>query len=206
MNPVNLALNLIGFGLDVSPWGASFRNVTFYDQETQRRLFSNALDARDDNPVWKALNYIEELPYFHSAVIDCNVGIESRLCRHPLETGEVVADHKIIDPKKFEIELVMPNFLFGNVIQELNDYFKNSKFIIIVTQSGVFGNLIITKIPHDITPENADRMIFNISLEEVLLVTPSQRGIDGTAADSNTQQTTVDKIKSDRPDLFRGNL
>lgn len=113
----------------------------------------------------------------------------SELMKHPLETGSVIIDHRIILPIEIDLAVVIQAEDYQSVYQQIREYYQNGTFLIIQTRTGVYENMVIASMPHDESPEMYDTVPIALRLREVQFVEP-QYGIQ-PAAPSN--QTTVDR-------------
>ena len=66
----------------------------------------------------------------------------------------------------------MPAYFQHTVIEELRKYFLNSTPLSVHDVSGVYNNMVITDMPHETTAKTAGRLVFNVPMEEVVVVAP----------------------------------
>ncbi len=111
----------------------------------------------------------------------------SELMKHPLETGSVIIDHRIILPIEIDLSVIIQSEDYQSVYQQIRQYYQNGTFLIIQTKTGVYENMVIASMPHDETTEMYDTVPIALRLREVQFVEP-QFGIQPAAA---TNQTTV---------------
>lgn len=106
-------------------------------------------------------------------VLDCKVDDNSKLPEHPLEDGVIISDHKIFMPREINIKVALPTYLYKTVYNELNNLYRESTFLIIKTKAMTYSNMQIESIPHFENVDNIDRLIFDISFKECVLVSPT---------------------------------
>lgn len=107
-----------------------------------------------------------------SVIIKASFSEPSKLCTHPIESGALITDHKVILPHKCTLEIAMPAYFQHTVIEELRKYFLNSTPLSVHDVSGVYNNMVITDMPHETTAKTAGRLVFNVPMEEVVVVAP----------------------------------
>lgn len=105
-------------------------------------------------------------------IIKADFSDPSKLCTHPVESGVLITDHKVILPKKCTLTLAMPAYYQDIVIKEIDKYFSQSTFLSVHDVSGVYNNMVIVNKPHLTDAKTADRLVFTLDLEEVLVVAP----------------------------------
>lgn len=96
---------------------------------------------------------------------------EAMLMKQPLETGASIVDHRIINPIEIELSLVLNGEEYINTYHQAAQLFKNGDLLTVQTRSGVYPNMIISKMPHEESPDNIDVFILAMSLEEARFAT-----------------------------------
>lgn len=107
-----------------------------------------------------------------AVIIKASFSEPSKLCTHPIESGALITDHKVILPRKCTLEIAMPAYFQNTVIEELRKYFLTSTPLSVHDVSGVYNNMVITDLPHETTAKTAGRLVFNVPMEEVVVVAP----------------------------------
>ncbi len=105
-----------------------------------------------------------------TVIMSCNIDRPSRLCKHPVESGVTVSDHKIIDPVKCTITIAMPAYYQDIVIKELAEYHQKSTPLSVHDVSGIYNNMVVTNYPNTTDKKTADRLVFNVELEQIIVV------------------------------------
>lgn len=105
-----------------------------------------------------------------TVILSCQVDKPSRLCKHPVESGVTITDHKIIDPVKCTISIAMPAYYQDIVIKELAEYRLKSTPLSVHDVSGIYNNMVVTNYPHTTDKKTADRLVFNVELEQIIVV------------------------------------
>ncbi len=96
---------------------------------------------------------------------------EAALMKQPLETGATIVDHRIINPIEIELSLVLNGDEYINTYHQAAQLFKNGELLTIQTRSGVYANMVISKMPHEESPDNIDVFMVAMSLEEARFAT-----------------------------------
>lgn len=114
----------------------------------------------------------------------------STLMEHPLETGAVSSDHRIINPVEINLPIILPSPFYKETYQELYQLFKNATLLIIQTKADVFNNQMIMDMPHEESPEFFNALVLNVRLKEVQISTNVQSMISPR---DPTRSSTVDR-------------
>ena len=185
----NLLLNIGGFLL-------SQKRAAIYLQSTYEEPDAdlNALGINTNQALFGAFSGTTEevldgnflMP---TAIMNADVKVESKITTHPVESGVVVSDHKIINPIEISMRIVMPVYLYESVIKQLKDFYNRSEKLVVLTKDGVYKNMIVEKLPHTETPENYDRLVFDIGFKEVLIVDPKAQNAPANSDNSDTVNT-----------------
>lgn len=89
----------------------------------------------------------------------------------PLENGATIVDHRILLPIQIELSLVLNTEEYRNTYQQIKQLFRNGDLITVQTRSDVYPNMVISKIPHEESPDAVDALFVAMSLTEVTYVT-----------------------------------
>jgi hypothetical protein len=104
----------------------------------------------------------------------------SRVMEHPLETGALIADHKIIDPKTIDLMMIVAAPDFNGAFQQIRNSYLNSQLLIVQTKAAVYKNMIIQSLPREEDPEKFNVTVINLQLREVLYA--SETGTSATSS------------------------
>lgn len=135
-------------------------------------LFAGLLSGELGGGMATVLNTAGANPY-GVTYISCRVNVESDLCDHPVETGEVITDYAIIKPVSAQIELAMPTFFAERIYNRMMDiYKKKQKKILLQTKYGIYENLVLKDMTYSMDNNTVDRTRFTLTLREVRMVNP----------------------------------
>lgn len=152
---------LLNLGLNVSGLIQNHKNVSVW-LEDKEVLTGNMLR---NQRVTNALG-------LEAVILDAEVSETSKIMEHPIETGAVIADHKVINPVEIRLRLTMPGYEYEPIIKELREYYQASVKLTVQTKAGTYTNMVVCDIPHAETPQNVSNITFNIRLRQALEVKP----------------------------------
>lgn len=152
---------LVNLGLNVAGLIANKKNVAFYldDKEV---LTGNLLKVQR---ITNALG-------LEAVILDGDFNETSKIMEHPIESGAMIADHKVINPVEIKVRLTMPFYDFEPIIKELREYYLSGTLLTVQSKVQTYTNMVVCDIPHIEAPENVSRITFNIRLRQALIVTP----------------------------------
>lgn len=111
---------------------------------------------------------------------------DSKLMEHPVETGAVISDHKVIYPLELEIQaLVNPNDL-QDIYFNLELSYKDSAFFTIQTKADIYENLVLVSLPHSENSKYANFLLVGARFKQVILAKTQTEFSSSNAADSST--------------------
>lgn len=164
---------LLSLGLNIDGLIDNNKNVSvwFDDKEV---LTGNFLD--------KSLNVNQIGPFnsksasstlgLNAVIIDLDVSETSKIMEHPIESGVVIADHKVINPVELTLRLTMPVYEYEPILRELREYWTQSTKLTVQSKAYTYTNMVICDIPHSETPRNVSRLSFNVRMKQALEVFP----------------------------------
>ena len=197
-NPLVLAETVVGSVIDQ-------RAVVLYKQEDfkdiKSELFSEMLNRADGTILYPTVQdyvqkqtleelftgvkvkYLSEINGFNMWGIsyqDVNVDISSDLCDHPIETGQVITDASIINPVSAELNIVMPTAFYTTIFEEVMNYYKEKKKIVMLTKFGVYSDMVISAMPYKLEHGTVDRPVIALRLRQIMEVQPTYETVDIT--------------------------
>jgi len=133
--------------------------------------------------------------------LSCSVDEPSKNMEHPLETGSVITDHRIILPVEIKLSLVMIAIDKENVYKEINEAYLAGTLFTIWTRTAGYLNMMIVGMPHEETPENIDTITMALSFKEVQFVSPTFLPLPPSAVKNKDNGSTKEKgqVKSTEP-------
>jgi hypothetical protein len=92
----------------------------------------------------------------------------SRVMEHPLESGAMIADHKIIDPRTIELLMVVTAADFAGAFQQIRTAWLEGTLLTVQTKAAVYQNMIIQNLPREEDPEKFDITTIALQMKEVI--------------------------------------
>jgi hypothetical protein len=112
---------------------------------------------------------------------------------HPIETGSIITDHRVILPVEAELSLIMNAAYYQDQYRQIKAAYLAGELFYLHTRTGVFRNMMITDIPHDETPEMFDTITLALKLREVQFVTAQFLPLPPRKVADKTSQSTKDR-------------
>lgn len=102
--------------------------------------------------------------------IKATIKEEAKAMEHPLETGAVVTDHRVVLPVEIELSLVLGAADFRGTYRQIRDLFAKGELLTVQTRTDSYRNMTITGMPHEESPDAYDVINLGLMLKEVLYV------------------------------------
>lgn len=118
---------------------------------------------------------------------------EAKSMEHPLESGSMIIDHRIILPVEIELSLVTQSTDASDTYNEIRQYYLNGTLLTVHTKSGVYQNNYITGMPHEESPDEFDVLIVALKLKQAQLVTSQNSSIPQDNTQNPANSDTVDR-------------
>ncbi len=112
---------------------------------------------------------------------------QAKVMEHPVESGIIITDHRIILPVEIEISLILTAETYRDVYQSIKQYYLNGTLLVVQTRSGIYENQIIESLPHEEDPTQFDILTVALSLKQVQFVTPQFSAVPKNNSNSMTQ-------------------
>lgn len=125
---------------------------------------------------------------FRSArILKATVKEEAKIMEHPVESGIVITDHRIILPVQVELSLILNSRDYQDVYETIRQLYLNGTLLVVQTKSGVYDNQLIESLPHEEDPAQYDVLTIALSLKQVIFVT-AQYGVVPKSPNNSTTQ------------------
>ena len=163
--------------------------MTIFDNFTSTLLPSFAVDYvaifdQDYNQLFRSARAIKAV-----------VKEQSKVMEHPVESGAIITDHRIIMPVEINLSLILASEDYQSVYKAIRQYYLNATLLIIQTRAGIYENQLIAAIPHEEDPTMFDALTIALSLKQVFFVTAQfgvvpKRPSNTTTVNRGVQQGT----------------
>lgn len=124
----------------------------------------------------------------------------AKVMEHPVETGAVITDHRIINPIEIELSMILQAVDYRDVYRNIKQAYLNATLLIVQTKSDTYFNQMISSLPHEEDPSMYDTIAIALSLKQVLF-TSAQYGqpkspVHAKKSARGTQQPTTPRPSS----------
>ncbi len=114
---------------------------------------------------------------------------DSKLMEHPMESGAIITDHRIVLPVEIELAVIMQSDDYPDTYRAIKQFFLNGTLLVVQTLSGLYDNQLIQSLPHEENPDQYDTLTMAINLKQVQFVRPQYN----VKPKRPTNSTTVDR-------------
>lgn len=135
-------------------------------------------------------------PVFPQALfMKATVKEEAKVMEHPVESGAIITDHRIILPVEIELSVMLEFADRQDTYRIIRQLYLNSTLLVVQTNTGIYENQLIASMPHDEDPDYYNVIVIAIKLKQVQFVTAKyavvpKRARNTTTVDRGTQQAT----------------
>src|SRR5271168_940975 len=109
--------------------------------------------------------------FIQARAIKAEVKEQSKLMQHPIETGAIITDHRIVMPIEIELSLLLVSSDYAGIYKQIKQYYTNGTLLVVQTKTGIYQNQLIEALPHEESPEIYSGITIALSLKEVIFVT-----------------------------------
>jgi hypothetical protein len=111
---------------------------------------------------------------------------QAKVMEHPVESGAIITDHRIILPVEIELSLILASADYQSVYKQIRQYYFNATLLVVQTRSGIYENQLISGLPHEEDPTMFDALAVALTLKQVLFVTAKYGVVPRHASNSST--------------------
>lgn len=119
--------------------------------------------------------------------VSADVVPRARLMDHPLESGQLITDYKVILPIEILMSVIMTSAYFRDTYREIWNLWQNSTLVTVQTKTGSYSNMVISEQPHEERVERYDAILMYIRFRQVQTDTNSQNFSPAEPAMTDTQ-------------------
>lgn len=116
---------------------------------------------------------------------------ESRPMEHPVESGAIITDHRILLPIEIELSAVLSSEDYKDVYKQISTLYVNGTLLIVQCRAGTFNNQLIQAIPHTEDAEQYDAIVISLKLKQVLIATTPATSMVSPGVNANSAQASV---------------
>lgn len=125
--------------------------------------------------------------------LSCSVSEPSKNMEHPVETGAVITDHRIILPVEIKLQMIMPAVDKEEVYRAIWSSYLAGTLFTVYTRARSYFNMMIVDMPHEETVEQFDSLAMALSLKEVIFVSPFFEPLPPAKVKEKTNASTKEK-------------
>lgn len=120
--------------------------------------------------------------------IKATVKETAKVMEHPVESGIIITDHRIILPVEIELSLILTSETYQDVYKTIRQYYTNGTLLVVQTRADIYDNQIIESMPHEEDPTQYDVLTLALSLKQVQFVTVQYGVTPKNNSNNNTQK------------------
>jgi len=121
----------------------------------------------------------------------------SKVMEHPVESGIIITDHRIILPIEIDLALILSSGDYQSVYEEIRGYYLNATILTVQTRSGVYNNMLIASMPHEEDPTMYEALAVALTMKQVLFAV-AKFGVVPKQA-KNSTNVTRGKLQPAKP-------
>lgn len=95
----------------------------------------------------------------------------SKPMEHPLETGALVTDHRIVLPIDIELTTLVTAEDYREVYRQVKDIYLRGDLLTVQTRTDSYPSMLITSMPHEESGDMQDGVALTLTLREAKFVT-----------------------------------
>jgi hypothetical protein len=95
---------------------------------------------------------------------------ESKAMEHPLETGAIVTDHRVILPVEIELSLVLSADEYRGTYRQIRDLFHKGELLTVQTRTESYRSMVVQSMPHEENADAFDVVMLALTLKEAQYV------------------------------------
>lgn len=96
---------------------------------------------------------------------------QAKIFEHPLETGAMITDHEIFEPKRVTCQMIISDD-DAETLQELEQLYLSGAELRIRAGNKIITNVVISSKPFEISSEMFDKTRYSVTFKEALRVSP----------------------------------
>jgi hypothetical protein len=113
---------------------------------------------------------------------------QAKVMEHPVESGAIITDHRIILPTEIELSLILTPATYRETYDQINQYYLEGTLLIVQTRSGIYLNQLIYSMPHEEDTNLFNTITLALGLKQVQFVTAQYTTTPRNPKNTNTTQ------------------
>ena len=111
---------------------------------------------------------------------------QAKVMEHPVESGAIITDHRIILPVEIDLSLILASENYTDVYRAIRQYYLNGTLLVVQTRSGIYTNQLISALPHEEDPNMFNAIAIALSLRQVIQVTEQYASVPRNTRNNRT--------------------
>ena len=109
--------------------------------------------------------------------IKATVKEEAKAMEHPLETGAMTVDHRVLLPIEIELQCLLTREEYAETFQREKDVYLAADLCTVQTRVDSYDDMLIIAMPHEESSDMQDGVTLIVQLRHVLFVTAEFRDL-----------------------------
>lgn len=133
---------------------------------------------------------------------------QTKIMEHPVETGIIITDHRIVLPIEIELTVILSSFDYQQVYKRIKQYYLNGTLLVVQTRSDIYDNQLIESMPHEEDPTLYDALTISLNLKQVIFVAPQYGVVPKQPSNNNTAKRGTQQATAATPKqtTYLGNI
>ena len=98
--------------------------------------------------------------------VEGSIDDDVSLMEHPLESGAVIVDHEVFNPKKGSLSILIDDEDQSS-LSELNKYYQSGTALTIKAKGEMFPNMVICAKPFRVSADHFNKTLYSLSFRAV---------------------------------------
>lgn len=125
--------------------------------------------------------------------VKCSIKESKNFFTHPIETGESITDHRIIQPVEIELAVIAQGDATKDAYSEIKQLYLSDSPVTIQTRVASYSNLYLADMPHEETPDLFDAIPIVLKFKEARFVDAQFSELPPEKVKDKKHSSTVDK-------------
>ncbi len=113
---------------------------------------------------------------------------QAKVMEHPVESGAIITDHRIILPTEIELSLILTPATYRETYDQINQFYLEGTLLIVQTRSGLYVNQLIHSMPHEEDTNLFNTITVALGLKQVQFVVAKYTTTPSNPKNTNTKQ------------------
>lgn len=116
---------------------------------------------------------------------------QSKLMVHPIETGGVIADHRVFEPIGIILEMILDPEEYKDTYQQIKSAYQSNSKLTVQCRVDSYSDMVILAMPHDESAEILDTVAVGLKLEQAIFVDPQYQQLPPSKVKKSSNSSTA---------------